>query len=82
MMTCNGKDEVKRILALKRWKFGDISLKVDEWIREARRSCVLLDSEVGWILIRGIPIHLRLADLFRSLGMCAEAIWRWKRPES
>ena len=68
MLTCNGKEEVERILALKRWRFGDIPLMFDGWIKEAGRSGVLLESDVVWVLIRGIPLHLRSPDLVRSLG--------------
>ncbi|CAN0825304.1 hypothetical protein LINGRAHAP2_LOCUS364 [Linum grandiflorum] len=68
MMTCNGNEEVKRIMALNRWRFGDIPLKVDGWIKDAGRSVVLLDVDVGWVLIRGIPLHLRSTELVRSLG--------------
>ncbi|CAN1826151.1 hypothetical protein LINPERHAP1_LOCUS31426 [Linum perenne] len=67
-MFCDSKDKVDRILALNRCSFGNIVLQIDKWIPEAGRSKVLLDSEVVWITTRGIPLHLRSADLFRQLG--------------
>ncbi|CAN0922513.1 Putative ribonuclease H protein At1g65750 [Linum grandiflorum] len=68
LMVCSSKAEVDRIIALKRWRFGNMFLLMDKWITEAGRSRVLLDSEVAWITIQGIPIHLKSKELLLSIG--------------
>ncbi|CAN1177113.1 hypothetical protein LINPERHAP1_LOCUS5006 [Linum perenne] len=46
---------------------------MDRWIPEAGRSNLLSHDDVLWIVINGIPIHLRSVDLFRHLGLlCGE----------
>ncbi|CAN1254564.1 hypothetical protein LINPERPRIM_LOCUS8685 [Linum perenne] len=39
-----------------------------EWISAAGRSAVSLNRGVVWVLARGIPVHLRSVDLFRTIG--------------
>ncbi|CAN1227644.1 hypothetical protein LINPERPRIM_LOCUS2847 [Linum perenne] len=42
-----------------------------EWFPGAGRSNVSLGKGVTWVLVKGIPIHLRSSDMFRKLGdMC------------
>ncbi|CAN1189054.1 hypothetical protein LINPERHAP2_LOCUS39685 [Linum perenne] len=73
MLHCDSKSKVNRILSINRWSFGDKVLLLDRWIPEAGRSKVLLNNEVVWITVRGIPIHLRATDLFRQIGLsCGE----------
>ncbi|CAN1191805.1 hypothetical protein LINPERHAP2_LOCUS41222 [Linum perenne] len=68
MLFCGSKARVDRIIALRRWMFGQIPLQLDSWIPNAGRSRVLLDDDIVLVTIRGIPIHLRSPDLFRQLG--------------
>ncbi|CAN1165125.1 hypothetical protein LINPERHAP2_LOCUS25967, partial [Linum perenne] len=68
LLFCDTKNKVDRILSLNRCSFGDRLLQIDKWILEAGRSNVLLDNEVVWLTARGIPLHLRSAELFRQLG--------------
>ncbi|CAN0885097.1 hypothetical protein LINGRAHAP2_LOCUS15022 [Linum grandiflorum] len=68
MLECVSKVEVNRILALGRWSFDDIVIQLDIWIKEVGRSNVLLDSDVAWIIVCGIPLHLRSIDLFWQMG--------------
>ncbi|CAN1168787.1 hypothetical protein LINPERHAP2_LOCUS28017 [Linum perenne] len=68
LMFCGSKDNVNRILALKRWSFDGQPLMLDKWIPSAGRSNVLLNADVIWVTARGIPLHLRSNDLFRQLG--------------
>ncbi|CAN0903217.1 hypothetical protein LINGRAHAP2_LOCUS22437 [Linum grandiflorum] len=73
LLACGSKEEVNMILSIKRWSFGEIPLLVDIWIKDAGRSSVLLASDIAWLSIRGITLHLRSADLFRELGeACGE----------
>ncbi|CAN1179378.1 hypothetical protein LINPERHAP2_LOCUS34158 [Linum perenne] len=73
MMFCDSKVKVERILSLNRRSFGNVQLLIDKWIPEAGRSKVLLNDNELWVLINGIPLHLRSADLFRQLGLvCGE----------
>ncbi|CAN1778791.1 hypothetical protein LINPERHAP1_LOCUS14502 [Linum perenne] len=68
LLKCDSRMEVERIMALGRWRFKDVKLQVDKWIKTAGRSRVLLDSNVAWISVRGIPLHIRSTNLFKSLG--------------
>ncbi|CAN1177791.1 hypothetical protein LINPERHAP2_LOCUS33312 [Linum perenne] len=68
LLVCSSAQEVNRIIALKRTKFGKLGLRLDAWIKAAGRSSVLLDSGVAWVTIRGIPLHLRSNELMKSLG--------------
>ncbi|CAN0904615.1 hypothetical protein LINGRAHAP2_LOCUS23190, partial [Linum grandiflorum] len=67
-LECGTEMEVHRILALNRRRFHNIDIFMDVWIKEAGRSGVMLDQEVAWILVRGIPLHLRSIELFRQIG--------------
>ncbi|CAN1194980.1 hypothetical protein LINPERHAP2_LOCUS42850 [Linum perenne] len=68
MLKCGSKQAVKRIIALRRWRFGDVNLQFDEWIPEAGRSNVLFEEDKVWVTIRGISLHLRSKELFQQLG--------------
>ncbi|CAN1152084.1 hypothetical protein LINPERHAP2_LOCUS18521 [Linum perenne] len=68
LLFCGSKEKVSQILALKRWLFGQIAIQMDHWIVDAGRSNVLLEKEVVWVRIRGIPLHLRSPDLFSQIG--------------
>ncbi|CAN1811099.1 hypothetical protein LINPERHAP1_LOCUS26129 [Linum perenne] len=68
LLSCGSEVSVQRILALNWFWFGDIEILLDVWIPEAGRSRVLLEEDVVWVTIRGIPIHLRSPELFRQLG--------------
>ncbi|CAN1342349.1 hypothetical protein LINPERPRIM_LOCUS39435 [Linum perenne] len=41
---------------------------MDVWTKTAGRSRCLEDSNVAWVVARGIPLHLRSMELFRQLG--------------
>ncbi|CAN0903665.1 hypothetical protein LINGRAHAP2_LOCUS22687 [Linum grandiflorum] len=58
MLVSDSEAEVQRILLLNCCKFNNIGILMDGWIRDAGRSNVCLESEVGWIMVRGIPLHL------------------------
>ncbi|CAN1130640.1 hypothetical protein LINPERHAP1_LOCUS10554 [Linum perenne] len=68
LLECSSKLEANRIIALRRQRFGSFNIFLDAWIKEAGRSGVLWDSDSSWVVIRGIPLHLRSSDLARSLG--------------
>ncbi|CAN1157337.1 hypothetical protein LINPERHAP2_LOCUS21503 [Linum perenne] len=68
MLVCSSTQVVNRTLALNIVFFGKIEIKMDAWIKMAGRSSVLIESEVAWVSIRGIPLHLRSNDLVKSLG--------------
>ncbi|CAN1802168.1 hypothetical protein LINPERHAP1_LOCUS23260 [Linum perenne] len=68
LLVCVSVSEVKRILALKRWQFGEITILMDRWIVAAGRSAVMMDNKSGWVLVRGIPLHIRSKELFKLLG--------------
>ncbi|CAN0912617.1 hypothetical protein LINGRAPRIM_LOCUS576 [Linum grandiflorum] len=48
--------------------FNGIQIQMDCWIKQAGRSSVMADKEIAWIRARGIPLHLRSKELFRSIG--------------
>ncbi|CAN1279532.1 hypothetical protein LINPERPRIM_LOCUS17055 [Linum perenne] len=68
MLVCSSKAEVLQIVALRRWSFGNIAIQFDPWIAEAGLSGVAKEKGVGWVLARGIPVHLRSPNLFSRLG--------------
>ncbi|CAN1173960.1 hypothetical protein LINPERHAP2_LOCUS30993 [Linum perenne] len=68
MLVCSSVSEVERILALKRWRFKDWDIFMDVWTKAAGRSRVLEDSNTAWVVVRGIPLHLRSMELFRQIG--------------
>ncbi|CAN1141403.1 hypothetical protein LINPERHAP2_LOCUS12476 [Linum perenne] len=68
LMECASEKEVDRIVNLGRWRFKDFAIHLDKWIKVAGRSNVRMDSDVAWLVVRGIPLHLRSSELVRSLG--------------
>ncbi|CAN1145358.1 hypothetical protein LINPERHAP2_LOCUS14635 [Linum perenne] len=68
MLVCSSVSEVERILALKRWRFKDWDIFMDVWTKSAGRSRVLEDLNSAWVVVRGIPLHLRSMELFRQIG--------------
>ncbi|CAN1224018.1 hypothetical protein LINPERPRIM_LOCUS2204 [Linum perenne] len=68
MLVCSSVSEVERILALKRWRFKDWDIFMDVWTKSAGRSKVIEKSNTTWVVVRGIPLHLRSMDMFRKLG--------------
>ncbi|CAN1134873.1 hypothetical protein LINPERHAP2_LOCUS8526 [Linum perenne] len=68
MLVCSSKSEVLRVVALRKWRFGDVSIQMDPWIAQAGLSVVGQKEGVGWIEVSGIPVHLRSPSLFSALG--------------
>ncbi|CAN1334943.1 Blue copper protein 1b [Linum perenne] len=68
MLSVSSLEVVQRILALKRWKFKDWDILMDVWTEAAGRSRWLDKSKEGWVVVRGIPLHLRSMELFREIG--------------
>ncbi|CAN1277278.1 hypothetical protein LINPERPRIM_LOCUS16283 [Linum perenne] len=68
VLECPSKEAVDRILALNRYLYGSSQIFFDRWTSEAGRSSCFLKQRVEWIVVRGIPLHLRSVDLFRALG--------------
>ncbi|CAN0912336.1 hypothetical protein LINGRAPRIM_LOCUS733 [Linum grandiflorum] len=78
MLVCSSASEVQRILALNCRKFGNITILMERWISVASRSSILSDSEVTWVVIRGIPLHLRSVELFEQLGNVCGGFLEWE----
>ncbi|CAN0840491.1 hypothetical protein LINGRAHAP2_LOCUS2837 [Linum grandiflorum] len=68
LLVCESKETVSRIVNLRRWQFGEVAIQGDVWIKSAGRSGVLVNADVAWVSIRGIPLHLRSKALFQALG--------------
>ncbi|CAN1157690.1 hypothetical protein LINPERHAP2_LOCUS21696 [Linum perenne] len=68
LLECASEKEVLRIVALGRWRFKGLVIQLDRWIKMAGHSNVLWESDVAWVVVRGIPLHLRSSELIRSLG--------------
>ncbi|CAN1819951.1 hypothetical protein LINPERHAP1_LOCUS28905 [Linum perenne] len=68
LLVCESPAEVDRILTLKRFSFEDSTLLVDKWIAMAGRSSVLQDKDLAWVIVHGIPLHLRSTALFEKIG--------------
>ncbi|CAN1132747.1 hypothetical protein LINPERPRIM_LOCUS30244 [Linum perenne] len=70
MVDCESNEAVCRVLALDRCLFGATRVFFDRWTEGAGRSACLENQGLAWILVKGIPLHLRSMELFRSLGDC------------
>ncbi|CAN1165554.1 hypothetical protein LINPERPRIM_LOCUS33791 [Linum perenne] len=68
MLPVSSKSIASRILALKRWKFKSWDIFMDLWTEVAGRSNCLEVANEAWVVVRGIPLHLRSMDLFRQIG--------------
>ncbi|CAN1173295.1 hypothetical protein LINPERHAP2_LOCUS30587 [Linum perenne] len=68
LLDVSSEKEVDRIMALGKWRFGNILLHVDGWIKDAGRSTISSEKGVVWFLASGIPLHLRSPALFQALG--------------
>ncbi|CAN0904848.1 hypothetical protein LINGRAHAP2_LOCUS23335 [Linum grandiflorum] len=67
-MACPLIVEKKRIMGLRCRKFESFDILADDWIPEAGRSKFLVKVRTCWVLIFGIPLHLRSKELFHSVG--------------
>ncbi|CAN1155620.1 hypothetical protein LINPERHAP2_LOCUS20511 [Linum perenne] len=68
LLECPNKEVVDRVVALNSCQYGATRIFFDRWMAGAGRSGVLQKMEVTWVLIQGIPLHLRSLELFQSLG--------------
>ncbi|CAN0908240.1 hypothetical protein LINGRAHAP2_LOCUS25183 [Linum grandiflorum] len=68
MLVCNSMEEADRVVAFRRTRFGQVEIQLDRWIKGAGRSAVSMEADMVWLLIRGLPLHLRSEELFKSLG--------------
>ncbi|CAN1141486.1 hypothetical protein LINPERPRIM_LOCUS25529 [Linum perenne] len=68
MLPVSSKPIASRILDLKRWKFKSWDIFMDLWTEVAGRSNCLEVANEAWVVVRGIPLHLRSMDLFRQIG--------------
>ncbi|CAN1842098.1 hypothetical protein LINPERHAP1_LOCUS36738 [Linum perenne] len=68
LLECASSAEVSRIVALNRRVFGESEIMLGPWMKMARRSRVAWDSNVVWVTVRGIPLHLRSLALAESVG--------------
>ncbi|CAN1132781.1 hypothetical protein LINPERPRIM_LOCUS30277 [Linum perenne] len=50
------------------WHFRGAPLKVSKWFPEAGRSNFLELQDMCWVLVFGIPVHLRSEEIFRKIG--------------
>ncbi|CAN0825222.1 hypothetical protein LINGRAHAP2_LOCUS339, partial [Linum grandiflorum] len=62
------KEDVERILRLRRWSFREWSIVADRWMPFAGRSNVASKRGILWLRLKGIPLHLRSPALFRPMG--------------
>ncbi|CAN0876673.1 hypothetical protein LINGRAHAP2_LOCUS11443 [Linum grandiflorum] len=82
LVECSTEEEVRRVISLGRWKFGEVMLQGDVWISEAGRSSVAAQRGLDWVLCKEIPIHLRSSDLFRKLrDLCGGFIGVEQEPD-
>ncbi|CAN1171058.1 hypothetical protein LINPERHAP2_LOCUS29347 [Linum perenne] len=68
LLDVSSEMEVDRVMALGKWRFGNILLQVDGWIKNAGRSILSSEQGVVWIHASGIPLHLRSPALFQAIG--------------
>ncbi|CAN1156932.1 hypothetical protein LINPERHAP2_LOCUS21236 [Linum perenne] len=68
LLDCATKEVVKRVLTLNRCLFGSTCIFLDGWTNGAGRSRCVYAQGRAWVLVQGIPLHLKSLELFRSLG--------------
>ncbi|CAN1223197.1 hypothetical protein LINPERPRIM_LOCUS2022 [Linum perenne] len=68
MLKVSSVTVARRIMALKRWKFKGWNILMDVWTETAGRSRYVENSNEAWVVVRGIPLHLRSMELFRHIG--------------
>ncbi|CAN1218227.1 hypothetical protein LINPERPRIM_LOCUS1273 [Linum perenne] len=72
LLECASSAEASKILVLRRQRFGSFEVFLYAWIKEAGRSDVLWVSDNTWVVVRGIPLHLRSSTLARRFAI---AFW-------
>ncbi|CAN1255756.1 hypothetical protein LINPERPRIM_LOCUS9091, partial [Linum perenne] len=73
ILECASSAEVSRIISLNRRLFGRLEILMGSWTKSAGRSRLAWDSNVVWLSVRGIPLHLRSLALAQSVGeVCGE----------
>ncbi|CAN1141477.1 hypothetical protein LINPERPRIM_LOCUS25518 [Linum perenne] len=68
MLDCGSKQAVTRVIKLERCWFGATRVLLDRWTVDAGRSKYLASQNLAWVMVQGIPLHLRSVDLFQRLG--------------
>ncbi|CAN1189489.1 hypothetical protein LINPERPRIM_LOCUS24511 [Linum perenne] len=68
LLECESLEAVRRVIALNRCRFGSVRIFLDNWTAGAGRSSCLEDQGLEWVVVRGIPLHLRSEELFRRIG--------------
>ncbi|CAN1774495.1 hypothetical protein LINPERHAP1_LOCUS12974, partial [Linum perenne] len=77
LLECASLAEVNRVLSLNRGYFGRSKILMGPWIKMAGRSKVAWDANIGWVVVRGIPLHLRSPALATSIGEVCGEILDW-----
>ncbi|CAN1169972.1 hypothetical protein LINPERPRIM_LOCUS110 [Linum perenne] len=68
LLECLSSEAADRILSLRSCWYGSARVSLDLWTEAAGWTSVMSKQKRTWLLFRGIPLHLRSMDLFRSLG--------------
>ncbi|CAN1188500.1 hypothetical protein LINPERPRIM_LOCUS35431 [Linum perenne] len=68
LLECASPKEVTRILSLNRRLFRKSEILMGPWLKMAGRSKVAWEANIVWVVIRGIPLHLRSLALAESIG--------------
>ncbi|CAN1170885.1 hypothetical protein LINPERHAP2_LOCUS29248 [Linum perenne] len=68
LVECGSEVEVDRIIKDESWFFRGIRVHVQKWWPEAGRQFPASSQKMRWILVFGIPVHLRADSVFREIG--------------
>ncbi|CAN1292087.1 hypothetical protein LINPERPRIM_LOCUS21411 [Linum perenne] len=68
LLECRSRDEVDRICRIRRCSFGSFRLLIGSWSEMAGCTEMMEKLHLEWVVAKGIPLHLRSNELFRSLG--------------
>ncbi|CAN1244701.1 hypothetical protein LINPERPRIM_LOCUS6218 [Linum perenne] len=68
MVECPSKQAVDMIVSLNRCLYGSTRIFLDRWTEKAGRTTLLPKQRMVWVLIQGIPLHLRSLELFKAIG--------------
>ncbi|CAN1342896.1 hypothetical protein LINPERPRIM_LOCUS39609 [Linum perenne] len=68
LIECESEESVNRIIQRGSWVFRGARLEVSKWFPEAGRSNLVRRQGARWILVFGVPVHLRSEVVFREIG--------------
>ncbi|CAN1176796.1 hypothetical protein LINPERPRIM_LOCUS3859 [Linum perenne] len=68
LVDCRTEETAEKVVSRGDWFFRGAKVEVRKWFPAAGRLDLLQSQGVRWILIFGIPVHVRSDSVFRDIG--------------